>query len=525
MDKSLKQSLLSVLGDEGFITDPTECTYYSQDVYEQAKFTTKAVIRPKDLVQASEAIKAVTKAGYCLFPRGGGLSYTAGYLPSTNKAVTLDTSRMNKVCEINTEDMYVRVEPGCTWANLHKALKDTGFRTPFWGTLSGLSATVGGSISQNSIFFGSGLYGTSADTVIGLKVIAADGQIIVTGAGAVKGGNPFFRHYGPDLTGVFTGDCGALGVKGEITLRLIPTPKHKCFGSYSFEKYEDMLPAMSKTSRAGLASECFGFDPFLQSQRMKRESLAKDIKSLAGVMKSSGSVLGALKQGAKIATAGRGFMKDVPYSLHVTTENRHATAAKADLEQVNAIIKEAGGTQIENAIPTLIAANPFMPPNSMIGPSGERWAPVHAVVPHSGAVNLMDAMEAVFTEHADDINKYGIGVGYLLTTVGLSAVVLEPVFFWPDELMEFHKRNIEKSHLKKIKGFEKNLDARKCVANIRNHIKETCLTHSAIHFQIGKTYLYQEGLNPHSLALVKAIKQHMDKDNLLNPGALGFMQT
>ena len=304
MDNKLKQDLLSILGDEGFITDKDERTYYSQDVYEQSEYITAAVISPKNLDELSNAVKCVTSAGYSLFPRGGGLSYTGGYLPSTDKAVTLDTARMNKVCEINESDMYVRVEPGCTWATLHKALKNTGLRTPFWGTLSGLFATIGGSISQNSIFFGSGIYGTSADTVIGLKVIGANGRIVVTGSGAVKNGSPFFRHYGPDLTGMFTGDCGALGIKGEIVLRLIPAPKHKCFGSYSFKHYADMLPAMSEISRLGLASECFGFDPFLQAQRMKRESLTKDIKSLAGVMKSSGSVLGALKRGAKNCQCG-----------------------------------------------------------------------------------------------------------------------------------------------------------------------------------------------------------------------------
>ena len=158
----------------------------------------------------------------------------------------------------------------------------------------------------------------------------------------------------------------------------------------------------------------------------------------------------------------------------------------------------------------------------MIGPSGERWAPVHAVIPHSGAVKLMTAIENLFVRNAVDITKHDIGIGYLLTTVGASAVVIEPVFFWPDELMEFHKRNIEKSHLRKINGFAQNLEARECVVNLRKQLKELCLAHSATHFQIGKTYLYHEGMEPDSLALVKAVKQHMDKDNKLNPGALGF---
>ena len=152
MDKKLKQNLLSILGKDGLTTDQDERTYYSQDVYEQSKFITAAVISPQNFDELSKAVKCVTGAGYSLFPRGGGLSYTGGYLPSTGKSVTLDTSRMNKVCEINASDMYVRVEAGCTWAALHKALKGTGLRTPFWGTLSGLSATIGGSISTKFYF-------------------------------------------------------------------------------------------------------------------------------------------------------------------------------------------------------------------------------------------------------------------------------------------------------------------------------------------------------------------------------------
>jgi FAD/FMN-containing dehydrogenase len=521
MDKTLTQKLEALLGAEHVVTDPLEREYFSQDVYAQSDFTAQAVIAPDNLEQLSAAVRMVTQAGYSLFPRGGGLSYTGGYLPTTDKSVSLDTSRMNRVLEINRRDMYVRVEAGCTWADLHKALKGTKLRTPFWGTLSGLSATVGGSMSQNSIFFGSGLYGTSADTVVGMKVVAADGRVVNTGS-AANYGSPFFRHYGPDLTGIFTGDCGALGIKAEITLRLIKAPKFKEHASFSFEKYEDMLSVMSKISRNGLASECFGFDPFLQAQRMKRESLTKDIKSLAGVMKSSGSVMGALKKGAKIAAAGRGFMKDVPYSLHITSENRHAAAARADIADIKDIAHKGSGTEIENAIPTLIAANPFMPPNSMIGPSGERWAPVHAVIPHSQAVDLMTAMEELFAEHSDKITQYEIGIGYLLTSVGASAIVLEPVFFWQDVLKEFHKRNVEAGHLKKINGFEENLEIRAFVGELRDALKKLCLEHKAIHFQIGKTYLYKEGLSEVSFALVKAIKHHMDPEDRLNPGALGL---
>lgn len=515
MDKTLLKKLAAAVGSEYVITDDGECAYFSQDVYSRAEYTSSAVLRPASTKELAAVVKLATQNGFAVFPRGGGLSYTGGYLPSTQKSISIDTSRMSRVVEINTEDMFVTVEAGCTWAALHKALQGTDLRTPFWGTLSGLYATVGGSVSQNSIFFGSGLYGISADSVTGLKVIAANGDVVETGSG-------FFRHFGPDMTGLFTGDCGVLGIKAEITLRLIRTPKHKAHTSFSFESYADMLPAMSEISRQGLASECFGFDPFLQAQRMKRESLAKDVKALAGALKASGSVLGALKTGAKLAAAGRGFMDNVPYSVHITAENHHASAAQADIETIRAILTNAGGTEIENAIPTLVAANPFNPPNSMIGPSGERWAPVHAVVPHSQAVSLMDAITALFEEHKDLCAKYDIGTGYLLTSVGASAMVLEPVFFWPDALMDIHHRKVEAGHLRKLDGFSDNPDARATVDGLRAKLKDLMAEHHAAHLQIGKTYTYQQALNPASLALLKVVKEQMDPKGLINPGALGL---
>jgi len=110
----------------------------------------------------------------------------------------------------------------------------------------------------------------------------------------------------------------------------------------------------------------------------------------------------------------------------------------------------------------------------------------------------------------------------LLTSVGSSAIVLEPVFFWPDALKDFHKRNVEAEHLKKIKGFPEDLAARKFVAALRKDLTDICLSHKAVHFQIGKTYPYQDGVSRHNIDLVAAIKKHIDPDNQLNPGALGF---
>ncbi|MCG8507000.1 MAG: FAD-binding oxidoreductase, partial [Sphingomonadales bacterium] len=175
VDSDIIARLQSILGPENVITDDVERRYFAEDVY-TAGTPPLAVLRPGTVDELAQAVAAATEAGLAVFPRGGGMSYTSGYLPTTPQSVTVDLLRMNKVREINLDDMYVTVECGCSWADLHEALKDHGVRPPFWGSLSGIHATVGGGLSQNAAFFGTGQYGSAADSVIGLEVVLADGR-------------------------------------------------------------------------------------------------------------------------------------------------------------------------------------------------------------------------------------------------------------------------------------------------------------------------------------------------------------
>ena len=519
---TLRSKLVDILSSGNIVTDQDACKLYSQDVYSISDHTVRAVIKPDNITELSKAIKEITSAEYAIIPRGGGMSYTGGYLPTNDKAIALDIGNMNKIIEINLEDMFITVEAGCTWSQINQALKDHDVRPPFWGTLSGLHATVGGGVSQNSLFFGSGLYGSAVDSVIGLEIIAANGDIIRTGSASVKGGNNFFRHYGPDITGIFLGDTGALGIKAHITLKLIPNPKYREFGSFSFEHYKDMLPAMSEISRRGLASECFGFDPYLQEQRMKRESITKDIKNLSSVLKASENVFDAVKKGTKLAVAGRRYMNDVIYSFHATSENKYKGSAKADMVEIKEIALKAGGKEIENSIPTLVNANPFLPLNNIVGPEGERWVPVHGLTSHSKIVDLHRVVDEIFESNQEIIDKYKIGVGYMYVTVGTNAALIEPVFFWQDQLKELHLNTVEKNHLKSLKGFDENLEIRDAVNKIRSQLINLFMDQGAIHLQIGKSYLYREGLEEKSFNIVEKIKNHMDPNGLINPGSLGL---
>ena len=88
--------------------------------------------------------------------------------------------------------------------------------------------------------------------------------------------------------------------------------------------------------------------------------------------------------------------------------------------------------------------------------------------------------------------------------------------------MEIHRRSVDADHLKRLKGVAANPEASAAVAKIRSELVELLSEMGAVHLQIGKSYLYREGLRPESFALVQAIKQAVDPNNRINPGALGL---
>ncbi len=517
----MREQLAEILGTEGLVTDTAQRELCSQDVYREG-VTAEYVARPASVEQLQAIVVLAAEQGYALVPRGGAMSYTEGIVPVRERTVVVDMSRLNKVLAINEEDMTVTVEAGCTWADLYQALQPKGLRTPYWGTLSGIKATVGGSLSQNSIFWGSGQYGTAADNVLCMDVVIADGSLLSTGSAAQYKGSAFMRQFGPDLTGLFTCDCSALGIKARITLRLVPVRPHKRFISASFASFSAMQSCMSAVSRSELASECFGFDPFLQSQRLRRESLAKDVQALAGVMKSAGGIGRAIKEGARVALAGRSFIDAQDWSVHYIVEDFSEPGAVAREQQLLALIDKAGGKVVENTIPKVLHSHPFGPVNNMVGPEGERWVPVHALVPHSKALAAYQVTEAIFDKHRADIDRFEIGVGYLLAVVSTSVFVLEPVFFWPDEMKALHRQSVEAQHLKKLAGFPENLPARAAVTAIREELAAAYSELGASHLQLGKSYHYQQALRPESRALVAALKSTLDPRGIMNPGVLGF---
>ncbi len=521
LQPSVLDSLRQIAGNDHVLTDAEDLQFYSSDVLREAD-PAEVVLQPGTKEELAQAVKTATEAGLAVIPRGGGLSYTDGYLPQRTHSMIVDMRRLDRIVEINTEDMLFTVEAGCTWKTLFEALKEKGVRTPYFGPLSGIYATIGGALSQNSMFFGSGLHGNSVDSVLGLEVVLADGQLLKLGSAATPyNPSPFMRSYGPDLAGIFLADCGALGFKVQATLRLIPYPEVTEFASFGFETKEAVCAAMSEVSRQGLAAECFGFDPYWQGRRLEREGLIKDIKSLAGVARSGKTLLSGVREAAKVMVAGRRVFEGVTYSMHVSVDGRDDASVGSALAAIRKIALREG-EEISNSLPKVMRGTPFVPPNSMLGPDGERWVPIHALVPHSRVDATIQVIHDFFTERADVIESHGIEWGYLLATSGHSTFLIEPVFLWKDSRQLYHNRYLEDSYLKGLKTYPENLAARQAVIDLRSDLAQVFMRLGAAHFQIGKSYPYREGRAPETYKLLQAVKATVDHRGLMNPGSLGL---
>ncbi|MGL4541631.1 MAG: FAD-binding oxidoreductase, partial [Polymorphobacter sp.] len=173
-------AITAAVGAAALVTDAAECDFYAQDVFSKGP-PPLAVFRPTSVDMLAAGIAAATGAGVAVIPRGGGMSYTGGYVAPAAGALLIDTGGLDRIIDINQADMTVTVEAGCTWAKLYATLKPLGLRAFAWGTLSGLHATVGGGMSQNGLFWGAG-NGAVTDGAICFDVVLADGRILRTGS-------------------------------------------------------------------------------------------------------------------------------------------------------------------------------------------------------------------------------------------------------------------------------------------------------------------------------------------------------
>ncbi len=514
--------LTALLGSEHLLTDAATRAVYGSDVFYKGE-PPIAVARPASVVQLVEVVRAAASAELAVLPRGGGLSYSKGYVTDCMDALVLDTQRLDRIVAINERDMYVHVEAGVTWQKLDEALEKHGLRTPYWGTGSGLRATVGGSLSQNSVNYGSGRYGTAAESVLGLQIVTADGQLLRTGSWATADNpTPFTRYYGPDITGLFLGDSGALGVKAEAVLQLMPRPKAVRYVAYGFDTRTLLADAMAAVGHDALATEAFGMDPFFLSERIVSTGFADDVQKLLGVARGQQSVVGGIKEAFKVAAAGRRHLRNVGYSLHMAAEGRNDADADNALDQIKLICAKHSGREIPASVPRVMRGTPFPPPYMLLGPRGERWVPVHGIVPHSRHVEALDAIDGYMNQQAQLIEQRGIEWGQVSLVIGRSRILIEINKYWPDARTATIESYLDEDFLKSTPSHEANPEARAAISTLRKGLAQVFRGLGSAHLQVGRHYPFLDSRTPEVRRLLAAIKTALDPSSRMNPGALGL---
>ncbi len=517
---SFKNELKRIVGAEHVLNSSEELDFYSSDIFDQ-KVLAELVVQPGTPEEVAAAVGLCTAAGYAVVPRGGGLSYTSGYLPIRAQSVIFDLARLNRIIEINAEDMYVTVEAGVTWHQLYEALRPLGLRTPYWGTVSGFHATIGGGLSQGSTHFGSAEFGPSGDSCLGLEVVIADGSIVKTGSAATPHRpSPFFRSYGPDLTGLFLNDTGALGFKVRATMKLIKAPPHQRYASIAFETIEQQMGAMAEVSRNRLASECGGWNPALVRRFGSADTaIQEDLKYLAGVLKT-GSLLGGIRDVAKIALAGRRAWQDDVYLMHVTTDEFSSAAADEKAKAVEKIAATFGGKMIPASYPRAHRGRPFADMTEQAR-TEERTVPTHGIAPHSRAIEMAKNVHDIFAAHAELLERQGITWSLISSTLGTSATLVEPLIYYPDK-RGAHYARIPKPGKQPPSFGEADPATIEALRTVRRAVGQMFMKNGCAHLQIGKSYPYKEGRAPETWALLKGIKDIVDPKGLINPGSLGL---
>ena len=237
---NLIKELNKALPKENILSDEAERYVYSFDASnnQQNKALPDAVVFVENIEQVLKVVKIANEQMTPIICRGAGTNTVGACIP-THGGIVLNFSKMNKILEINPENMTTRVQPGVVVGDLQKAVEKQGlFYPPDPSNLK--ISTIGGSIAQNSAGARCFKYGATKDYIIDMLVVMANGELIRTGSNTIKNAT------GYNLGSIFIGSEGTLGIVVEATIKLIPKPEETQVIMAYFDTVEDSIYAVNK---------------------------------------------------------------------------------------------------------------------------------------------------------------------------------------------------------------------------------------------------------------------------------------
>lgn len=239
----IRQELSKIVGAEYVLNDEVDLIAYSIDGT-WIERRPLAVVLPASAEEISAVLKLANRERLIVAPRGSASGLSGGSIP-LGGGLALALTRMNRILEIDQVNLVAVVEPGVITAQLQAAVEKINlFYPPDPSSLQ--VSSLGGNVAENAGGARCLKYGVTSDYVMGLQVVLPTGEIIRTGGRMVK------NVTGYNLRQLFTGAEGTLGVITEITLKLLPLPRHRLTALAVFERLEDAARTVTAVMSSGL---------------------------------------------------------------------------------------------------------------------------------------------------------------------------------------------------------------------------------------------------------------------------------
>jgi len=243
IDKPIIKKLESIVGRRHVLTSLEDLICYSYDST-FAESRPDVVVSPATTEEVSRVMQLAYEEEIAVVPRGMGSGLAAASIPFSG-GIVLNLTRMNRILEIDEENMTATAEAGVITADLQAAVEERGlFYPPDPSSIK--QSTIGGNVACNAGGPRCLKYGVTGDYVLGLKVVLADGRILQTGGKAIKNVTAY------NLTQLFVGSEGTLGVITEVLVRLISKPKYVRTALAVFSVLDDASRTVNAILTAGI---------------------------------------------------------------------------------------------------------------------------------------------------------------------------------------------------------------------------------------------------------------------------------
>jgi glycolate oxidase len=240
-----------LLGKENVYSDKAHLIAYSYDATRE-RFEPNAVLFPRHEQDVSDILKYCDEHRIVLVPRGAGSGFTGGALPANGGVVLGFEKHMNKILEIDMQNMVAIVQPGVINMELQKAVEEVGLFYPP-DPASQEYSTIGGNVNENAGGMRAAKYGITKDYVMAIRAVLPNGDIIKAGKRTIK------DVAGYNIAGILIASEGTLAVTTEVTLKLLAKPKMTKTAMGIFPTVNEAMEAVYKTMASGVTPVAMEF--------------------------------------------------------------------------------------------------------------------------------------------------------------------------------------------------------------------------------------------------------------------------